>query len=218
MIKRKSQEDDEWRPSSPIKYRRMQDDGSSYTFLTPNTSKPFKNIANKPNSSTPDVKQSLLTDWVKTDRKIGERKDRTLPKKNPHPLIPPCGPTKIQRRLFKMQDTHEDFDKTLEAAASLQKRPTLVSPPSPTNQKKPPIRSYSSSSRPPSSSSKKPTTRRRASNPSYSSSKPKPTSVVSSQDGRLCEKVPSQVCTQEVASYQVAAAKDKKKKDDKSTL
>ena len=220
MEKRKSPEDDEWRPSSPIKYRRMQDDGPSYTFLTPDTSKIFKNIANKPSSSTPDAKQSLLTDWVKTERKIGERKDRTLPKKNPHPLIPPCGPTKIQRRLFKMKDAPEDLNKTLEAAASLQKRPTPVSPPSPTIQKKPPVRSYSSSSssRPPSSSSRKPTTRRRSSNPSYSSTKPKPASVERRQDGRLFEKVPSNVCKQEIASYEVAAAKDKKKKDDKTTL
>ena len=187
-----------------------------------NTSKISHNMPNSSNSSkpalneTPEPKQSLLTDWLKDDRKIGSKPDRTLQKKNPLPLLPPCGPVKIQRKLFRMQDTPEDRAKSIEVAKELKNRPTPavpVGPTSPTANKKTPIRSLSSSRV--SSSSKKPPTRRRSSNPSTPIPKPKP-GIAASPTGRLFGNVPGFKWKQEVADLKQRAATEVKKENKKT--
>ena len=183
------------------------------------TSKTSNNMSNSCNSSkpalneTPEPKQSLLTDWLKDDRKIGSKQDRTLQKRNPLPLLPPCGPVKIQRKLFRMQDTPEDRAKSLEVAQDIKNRPTPavpVGPTTPTANKKTPTRSFSSSRV--SSSSKKPPKPRRSSNPSTPVPKPKP-GANASPTGRLFEIVPGLKWKQEVAVKKQGAVAVIKKED-----
>ena len=78
-------------------------------FLHRKAAAPAKALTSDVLSKT---KRAKMTSWL-GDAKIGGKKDITLQKKNPNPLIPPCGPDPGPRRLFSMQDCPEDFEKTM---------------------------------------------------------------------------------------------------------
>ena len=109
---------------------------------TPFTSKPNKHRSKTifsscspklPTGKTPDAnirpRQLLLTNWLKDEQKIGSNPYRYGAKRNPNPLIPPCGPKPASRKLFDLQDSREDFLKITEATSLLQK--TAPEAPSP---------------------------------------------------------------------------------------
>ena len=134
---RKSPEDLEVRLSSPVKYRKM--DGVAPTNTQKKQSKlvSFKSkhfINRKAAALTPDVvnkpRQTKMTSWL-SEGKIGAARDKTHQKRNPNPLIPPCGPSPAPRRLFSMKDAPEDFQETMAAKESLQNKIPADPAPSP---------------------------------------------------------------------------------------
>ena len=127
MDKRKNPEDIGCRKSSPIKFRKIV--GRTNNKLTKKSINPTNDFmlrhADSPRlPATPDLGlkpvQTKMTSYLNSSsKKIGSKPDRTMPKKNPNQLIPPCGPKLSSRRLFNMQDLPEELEGTLSAAKAI---------------------------------------------------------------------------------------------------
>ena len=140
MEKRKTPEDLELRKSSPVKFRKIVEACSPTKSKAKNTlTNSFKHRQNGSPCpvQTPELPlrpvQMKMTSWINSSKKIGSKPDISLPKKNPNPLIPPCGPKKTSRKLFNMKDSPEELETTLAIAESIA---SLKSPVSADSKKK----------------------------------------------------------------------------------